>query len=229
MSLPEETTVRIIKDEKTVRGYLEKHSFQDIFSFDISPYTTVVFFDAGDEICRQDERPEYLYYIFDGTIKLFFTQRNGKTYIIDFLKAPCFIGEAELLVENTYTRGVTALAKCGSFKIDIKKCGQMLLEDPVFLRYICRYQVEKSTRFTQNYGHNKAYPLKVRFAEFILMNSRNDIYREQHTEVAEFLGVSYRHLLYVLSDFVDRGILEKAEEGYRIKNRRELEKLAQKD
>ena len=221
--------MRIIKDEKTVRGYLEKYKFQDIFSFDISPYATVVFFDAGDEICRQDERPEYLYYIFEGTIKLFFTQRNGKTYIIDFLKAPCFIGEAELLVENINTRGVTALAKCGTFRIDIKKCGYKLLEDPVFLRYILRYQVQKSTKFTQNYGHNKAYPLKVRFADFILMNSRNDIYREQHTEVSEFLGVSYRHLLYVLSDFVAKGILEKAEEGYRIKNRKELEKLAQKD
>ena len=57
--------MRIIKDEKTVRGYLEKYEFQDIFSFDISPYATVVFFDAGDEICRQDERPEYLYYIFE--------------------------------------------------------------------------------------------------------------------------------------------------------------------
>ena len=221
--------MRIIKDEKTVRGYLEKHDFKDIFSFDISPYASVVFFDAEDEICVQDERPEYLFYIFEGTIKLFFTQRNGKTYIIDFLKAPCFIGEAELLVENINTRGVTAITKCGTFRIDISKCGDKLLSDPVFLRYILRYQVEKSTRFTQNYGHNKAYPLKVRFAEFILLNSRNGVYREQHTEVSEYLGVSYRHLLYVLSGFVEKGYLEKAEEGYIIRDRKALERLAQKD
>ena len=32
---------------------------------------------------------------------------------------------------------------------------------------------------------------------FILTTSHNDIYRENHTEVAEYLGVTYRHLLAV--------------------------------
>lgn len=35
------------------------------------------------------------------------------------------------------------------------------------------------------------------------------MYREKHTEVSEFLGVTYRHLLYVLADFVKRGYLKK--------------------
>ena len=42
------------------------------------------------------------------------------------------------------------------------------------------------------------------------------MYREQHTEAAEYLGVTYRHLLYVLAEFVKEGILEKTKTGYRI-------------
>ena len=63
---------------------------------------------------------------------------------------------------------------------------------------------------------NQAYPLKVRFAEFILKMSVKGYYREPHTEVAEFLGVTYRHLLYVLAQFVENGLLKKTKRGYRI-------------
>ena len=56
---------------------------------------------------------------------------------------------------------------------------------------------EKATQNTNNYMRNQSYSLKIRFAEFILKMSVTGYYREPHTEVAEFLGVTYRHLLYV--------------------------------
>jgi CRP-like cAMP-binding protein len=68
--------------------------------------------------------------------------------------------------------------------------------------------------------------LDTRLAHFILTTSPNGIYREKHTEVAEYLGVTYRHLLYVIAKFVKSGILEKSEQGYFIKNERALRKMA---
>ena len=76
---------------------------------------------------------------------------------------------------------------------------------------------------------NQAYSLKVRFAEFILKMSVNGYYREPHTEVAEFLGVTYRHLLYVLAQFVEEGLLEKTKAGYRIADEERLTEIAQRD
>ena len=43
--------------------------------------------------------------------------------------------------------------------------------------------------------------------------------------VAEYLGVTYRHLLYVIAKFVKSGILEKSEQGYVIKNESALRKI----
>jgi CRP/FNR family putative post-exponential-phase nitrogen-starvation transcriptional regulator len=68
--------------------------------------------------------------------------------------------------------------------------------------------------------------LETRLANFILTTSHNGIYREKHTEVAEYLGVTYRHLLYVIAKLVKSGILEKSEQGYFIKNERVLRKIA---
>ena len=55
--------------------------------------------------------------------------------------------------------------------------------------------------------------------------SVNGYYREPHTEVAEFLGVTYRHLLYVFAQFVKDGILEKTKLGYSIKDEEKLSRL----
>ncbi len=64
-------------------------------------------------------------------------------------------------------------------------------------------------------------------ANFILLTSCNKMYRERHTEVADFLGVTYRHLLYVLANFVKRGYLKKTEQGYYIQDLIALRKIAE--
>ena len=61
----------------------------------------------------------------------------------------------------------------------------------------------------------------------MVLASCNRLYREKHTEVSEFLGVTYRHLLYVLADFVKRGFLKKTEQGYYIQDLKTLRKIAE--
>jgi len=58
---------------------------------------------------------------------------------------------------------------------------------------------KKALRNTSNYATNQNYPLVNRLAKFILLSADGDIYNRKHTEVAEYLGVSYRHLLHVFS------------------------------
>ena len=53
------------------------------------------------------------------------------------------------------------------------------------------------------------------------------MYRETHTEAAEFLGVTYRHLLYMLAEFVKRGYLKKTKQGYLIQDVSALRRTAE--
>ena len=69
------------------------------------------------------------------------------------------------------------------------------------------------------YGPNRyrqSFPLKNRLAGFILETAENRVYGEPHTEAAEYLGATYRHLLYVIAEFYKEGLLHKSEVGYRI-------------
>lgn len=206
---------------------LYSYDFANLFGFDIKPYISIVHFDPDDKILEEGVSPSHLYFLFEGRAKLYITQKNGNLNLINFLEAPCFIGEMELLNSSAACHGVTALHACSCFSIDISACRHLLLNDTLFLRSLCRSMSQKALQDAQNYSRNQTYPLRSRLASFILMTSQNGIYRERHTETAAYLGVTYRHLLYVLAEFVKEGILEKTRSGYQISKIHELEKLAE--
>ena len=215
-----------IKECEVLDDYYNHFPLSHYFGFDIRPYTSVVKFESNECIYQERENPDYLYYLIDGRAKLFISHENGRISLINFINAPCFIGEMELLEAQDMANGVTAITPCICYAIDIKECKDKLLNDVKFLRYLCLFLSQKAIGNTYNYTKNQTYPLEVRLAKFILLTSCNQIYREKHTEVAEFLGVTYRHLLYVLANFVKRGILIKTEQGYYICNLEALRQIA---
>ena len=198
----------------------------EFFEFDIRPFTTIVTFESGDQILQDGSEPVYLYYMTEGRAKLFLPHEHGRISLINFLDAPCFIGEMELLGAQKYANGVTAMTSCTCYAVRISDCKEKLLNDTRFLRHLCLFLSKKALGNTYNYSTNQSYPLEVRLANFILMTAQNGLYREKHTEAAEFLGVTYRHLLYVLADFVKQGILERTKRGYYIKNEAALRQCA---
>lgn len=213
--------------QELFNDYLDRHSFDSLFGFDIRPYTSLVRFDPEDMILQEGTKPDQLYFLVSGRAKLFISHQNGSVTLISFLESPCFIGEMELVSTPSPCHGVTALSTCFCFSINISACRELLLNDAVFLRNLCGFLSRKALNDVQNYSRNQAYPLKSRLASFILMTSNHGLYRERHTETAAYLGVTYRHLLFVLAEFVKEGILEKTTRGYRIVQEKELKKFAE--
>lgn len=218
--------MRTIKDEKERDRYIEKMQWTEYFSFDIRPFTSVIKFDSGENILQEGENPGMLYCLLEGRAKLFLSHENGRVSLINFLEAPSFIGEMELFGALKEARGVTAILPCVCCAINVNSCRDSILDDARFLRSMCLFLGRKAIGNTNNYSRNQSYPLEVRLADFILMAAHNSFYRERHTEVAEFLGVTYRHLLYVLAGLVKKGLLAKTEQGYYIADRAGLKKIA---
>lgn len=218
-----------IEDRNQIKEYYSRFPMNDYFGTDIQPFTRIVQFEPDDVILREGEEPEYLYYLIEGRAKLFLTHENGRISLVNFLSAPCFIGEMELLEAQKYANGVKAITICTCFAIQTRLCKTQLLQDTRFLRHICVFLGKKAISNTDNYSRNQSYPLDVRLAAFILTTANNGYYRERHTEAAEYLGVTYRHLLYVLADFVKKGLVKKTPQGYHIENQAVLREIAERD
>lgn len=228
--LPEgENYMKIIKNNRIVEKYFHRFPLTDFFSFNIIPFVTVVTFESEEAIFREGDKPEYLYYLIEGTAKLYISHKNGRISLTNFVKAPCFMGEMELIGAQETADGITAIMPCTCYAIRTEYCKEAILNDTRFLRYICLFLSQVALRNSYNYSINQSYPLEVRLARFLLMTSHNCIYKERHTEVSEYLGVTYRHLLYVLAGFVKKEILIKTEQGYYIKDMNALKETARLD
>ena len=198
----------------------------EFFSFDIAPYCSTAKFESGQSILEEGSGSVSLYFLSEGRAKLFLTHENGRTSLVSFLDAPCFIGEMEFLGAQQCTNGVTAITPCTCYRMDTAACHEQIMNDAKFLRQLCLFLSKKALRNTAVYSKSQAYPLENRLAAFIFTAATGGVYREKHTEAAEFLGVSYRHLLYVLADFVKKGILTKNKSGYLITDSQALHDLA---
>ncbi|ALC87932.1 XRE family transcriptional regulator [Bacillus sp. FJAT-22090] len=213
-------------DEPMRSYYIEKYPIQSLFSFPIISYIQVCQFERGEFILKEDSNPEYIYYLVEGKAKLYVTHSNGKVSLINFLEAPIFIGEVELLNSERYSKGIQTATQTTCFAIPIHLCKDNLLKDATFLRYLCIFISQKMTTISTKYTQSQAFPLENRLAEFILLSADHDFYKEKHTEVCEYLGVSYRHLLHVLAQFCKSNIIEKKSRGYIIRDRDRLQELA---
>lgn len=218
--------MKAIKDKTLAEKYFREFPYEEYFSFDLREFVSIIRFEPGDVIMREGDRPEYLYFLAEGRAKIYMTHENGRVLLINFPTAPCFFGEMEMLDEEKLSNGVIAVTTCICFAIRIRECKDQILNDTKFLRYLCGFLSRKAVGNTDNYSKNQIYPLKNRLARFILMTENHGIYRERQTEVAEFLGVTYRHLLYVMAEFVKMKLLKKTPQGYRICDREMLKELA---
>ncbi|MEG0471243.1 MAG: transcriptional regulator YeiL [Solibacillus sp.] len=207
--------------------YIEQYPINQFFSFDISPYLTVHQFEKGEFIFKERSHPQFLYYMVEGKAKLYVTHKNGKVSLIDFITSPCFMGEIELLDSERVSKGIQTVTKTICLAIPFQHCRKILLTDVIFLRELCMFLSDKEMKVTAKYTQNQVYPLENRLAAFILLSSDQVFYKEKHTEISEFLGVSYRHLLHTLAAFCEAGILVKQNRGYVIQDKDKLLALSE--
>lgn len=215
-----------IFDEHLRKKLIADSHLTDQFSINVEPDLRLFLFPAKSFIVNSAETPKFLYYMVSGRAKLYDTLSNGRVALIDFFDPPCFIGEMELIDPDSKPYSVQSVRDCWCLGLTIKDHQSELIQDATFLRSLSIYLSHKNIRNISTASQNQSFSLAERFAYFILLTSHGDTYDEKHVQVAQYLGVTYRHLLYVLANFVDQGYLEKNGKHYQITNRNELEKIA---
>ena len=218
--------MRPVNNPQLLERLLCETSFLTLFSFPARQHVQLFSFAAGEYIVREGVRPEYLFYLADGRAKLSLIHPNGKTSLIDFFSAPCFVGEMELIDAQLTPRAVRAIAPCLCLALPVASCQRLLLADTLFLRELCGFLGAKNNRNIIAFTKNQAFPLANRLAAFLLLAAGGGIYREKHTQAAEYLGVSYRHLLYTMAGFAQNGYIAKTRAGYILCGQEALWRLA---
>ncbi|WEG73083.1 transcriptional regulator YeiL [Vagococcus intermedius] len=183
-------------------------------------------FTKGERIIRYNSGTDMLYILLEGKAKIYVLHEDGKQSIVHFVQNGELIGELSLLEVEERTKDVIAQTECVCLAIPLQDNREKLLNDVVFLQQLSYYLAEKVLNRTERFSEGLNYPLMNRLAAFILYTENDGFYHEKHTEVADYLGVSYRHLLYTFEQLRDNQVLKKDKPGYWIQNRAKLEALA---
>lgn len=182
----------------------------------VLPYVRVEEFEVNENIVYFDKPIQYVRYLISGKAKISLIHEDGKRTIIDFIGPSEFIGELSFLEIEAHPKDVVALSTCLCLSVPLDLTKSSLMSDANFLLNLSRYIGTKLLKRTWFNTKNQNYELKNRLAAYILMSESEGIYKEKHTETAEFLGVSYRHLLYTLKVFQDEQLIVKQKKGYKV-------------
>lgn len=173
-------------------------------------------FDAGEKIVGAHNKITSLRFLVQGKAKICLVHENGRASILDFIGSGDYIGELSFLEIETQPKDVIAISACICLCFPFSLTQDILTKDAAFLFSLNQYLGKKMLKRSWFHAKSQNYELKDRLAAYILRSETGGVYKEKHTETAEFLGVSYRHLLYTLQQFQQEGLLVKNAKGYKI-------------
>lgn len=185
---------------------------------------SVVEFEPKEMVMNLGEEPEYLYFVLQGRAKIYMVHENGKRSLLQFISTGDIIGELSLLEVEKQTKDIMAADTLVCLAIPLSVAKTILLKDNQFMNYLSKYLAEKLLIRVNHFTNGQNYELKYRLATYLLTVEVDGMYTEKKTETAEFLGVSYRHLIHTLKQFQRQDFLVKEGTDYRI-NKKELKKL----
>lgn len=184
-------------------------------------------FKNGEFITKEMDELTYLFIIIEGRSKVIATQDNGKRIILQFLRTDDLIGDLTIIEAEKTIKDVISMGDTVCLGIPIDVIRNYVLTRPDFLLFLSKYIGKKLLIRMNHFKEQQTQELKIRLAKLLLEVSINNEYHEKHTEVAEYLGVSYRHFMHTFKYFKDEGLVTRAKRGYVI-NPKKLENLINK-
>ena len=215
-----------LESQKAVETILKKTEFLSHFSFDIRPYLRVTTYKRGEYIIRNTDLLTRVLYLEHGTAKLYGFHENGRQTLISFFTPPSFFGVPELFEESKRPFPIVAQTDCRFIEVDTSGCRYTLLADALFLRFCCSMALKQNVAQNRRYINLTAYPAKNNLAFCLLKFQSDGLFSLKFTELAEYLTISYRHLMQLVSEMCGDGLIERTSKGLRILDRKKLQALA---
>lgn len=180
----------------------------------------------GEILMTQGQQATWFYCLLAGRAQVISFLPNGKAFTINTFTAPCILGELELIDPTEIAMQVQVTEKGVVFAIDMTTARTIGMNNIAFLQKLCITVCRKERQATKKLLTSQGFPAQIRLADFILEHSNNRVFSLTKTDTAQILGVSYRHMEKLFSDFVADGILKKEKRRYTILQPHTLQQLA---
>jgi len=166
-------------------------------------------FRKNENIYNVNSNPVYCYFILSGTAKIYIDHKNGRRSILDFVGKNDWLGELSLFCKETDIKENRVLQDIECLEFEMNQLRKLCKDNAKVSFYFASYISNKLLARSYRMSESMNYSLSRRLAAFILQYQQNGVYSIPHTDVSEYLNVSYRHVLYVIEQFGKLGVLYK--------------------
>ena len=219
-----------VHDPRKIERYMQKYPVHQYFTADVKPYLELYTFGKGEHLCEERKIPDHLYFILEGKVKLSLIHQDGNVTLVQYYEPGDILGELELLGMRQQSQTIEAVGEVTCLALPFEQCKTVMLEDAKFLQNLCRLIAGKMQRSVNKLVGMQTYPLENRLASYFLQKEDEVGYGQwmhvKLTDLAQYLGASYRHLSRVIRDFDDAGWIEKERTKMRVREREGLYELA---
>ncbi len=171
----------------------------------------------------------HCYFLLSGTVKIYIDHKNGRRSILDLVGSNDWLGELSLFCNESDIKENKVLQDVECLEFDMAELRELCEENAKVSFYFASYIAEKLLARSYRMSESLNYPLEIRLASFILQHQQKGVYNIPHTDVSEYMNVSYRHVLYVIKKLCEQTILTKEKgKGYIISDMEMLKQLQDK-
>jgi CRP-like cAMP-binding protein len=151
---------------------------------------------------------------------------NGSHYLFRIYRPGAVVGDVELFTAGAATCSVQCIGRCRTVHLPMRPV-RAAPESHSRLLFVMGSSVAR--KLVQN-SHSEAvhatYPLLSRVASYYLYHDDPELRAGTLTELAQWLGASYRQLLRIHRQLADAGALAKRGSGYHVRSVELLERYA---
>ncbi|WP_342553355.1 cyclic nucleotide-binding domain-containing protein [Paenibacillus sp. FSL R7-0652] len=221
-----------VLDFELMRQFAREHGLDQVLDETMLAELRLLEADKGEVICEKGERPERLYFLVQGKLKIITTLPNGKPLLLRFSTPLALVGDLELVNGKEANHTVQSVNQSLLLAISFRVIQNGYAENAKFLYFMLGQVTHKLYMFSNLSSLNMLYPVESRFASYLLSitgldaAASEEIHTSELTELADLLGASYRHLNRIIQDLCRRDIIRKVRRKIIIQNIDELREIA---
>jgi CRP/FNR family transcriptional regulator, putaive post-exponential-phase nitrogen-starvation regulator len=225
-----------VKEVQNVQidDYIKGTELGELFPAGFRKHLHVYSFEKGDVLFSTGDQLDELYFLMKGKIKIFTHTPEGKLLINRFKRPPALIGDVEYSRGSAVINSVEAVTDGEFLALPFKDLARLEGEHPAVIRFLFDTMAHKFYTEMHATSMHMLYPVEVRLASYLLSISEvgegtvfhGEMKTANLTELAEWIGTSYRHLNRVLKKMSADGIIGRENGSIKIKDLKRLSILA---
>ena len=174
-------------------------------------------YDRCEWMLLAEQEIGYLYILLSGKAKVCMSDESGRNLLLCYYVSDGIMGDIELMMgRREAISSVQAVTPVVCIGLPLQTYAEAMLSHLPFVLRVAKGLSIKLHASVASTTEIILRPFEARLSGYLLQSAQGGVFSERLIDVAEQLGVSYRHLLRALKSFYEAGILEKRKDGYHI-------------